>query len=120
MQNGKFQVMFELYSKKFLNDNLVLHAIQLRLQIFSEMLELLDRHKHKGKPDSAQLIEALMRLRKDDDKRIVQALVQDTQIMQAQNERAVRDAVSGDIEAYIHELPDNEPYSISRTKSRWW
>jgi hypothetical protein len=116
MQNSKLQVMFEIYRGKFLNDNLVLHEIQVKLQIFSKMLDVLESYKSSSqKKDPYQVLEALMKLKEGLAKKFIDGLVEDTVRMQVQNEKAVRDAVSGDIVSYLQECNDQEPYSVSRT-----
>lgn len=117
MQASKQQVLAETYRDKFLNDNILLDEIGKRLRLLADLLAMIDESKTSDK-DADTLLSEIQDLAGRSHKKAIHMLINDVLKMKYKNDTAIRNAISGDIDGFMHECAVNEPYGSLIDRSR--
>jgi hypothetical protein len=112
MQAAKQEALSETFRNKFLNDNILMSEIKNKLENYDKLLEILDnwngergggRENHRDLQDLAPKSQ----------RQAIKSLIQDVKHMIHENQEAIKDAVNGDLQAFMHRHADADSYHAS-------
>lgn len=109
MQATKQEALAVTYRDKFLNENMLMQEIKAKLEHYDKLIEVLDTWQ-VGRPEQGMSHRDLRDLAPKSQRQAIKHLIQDVDHIIDENNRAIRDAITGDLDSFVHRHAEAEPF----------